>query len=302
MNSQRAAAAVQLIHIGAGFIQQAGNFNCRLRVILATSRNVEEQLMPIATRAGRRLDICTGLQRQTHALHIPLSHQVYQRNRSHLTSGSRGSRHPGAAGFHHAALLQQSFQLGIVPLGRERPAGHALFQILITILEQERTHGVVVRFLTQLAEWSGGHDSVPFPRRHAGIRVCSALQQGASHSHARGGRAGIHETHQQAQRRIPHIAQLLPVYRAGVYYSSTLQQGIEQIFIRIHTGGLQRGKSAGRDGICLPALQNAIQQGRHFALPAPLASVDSGVFLDDHGVIVRVIRGAHICNAGSPGQ
>ncbi len=79
------AAAVQFIHIGAGFVQQTSNFDGSLGVILATRGNIEEQLMTITTGSSRGLDVCPGLKGQTHALHIPLTHQVYQRNRSLLT-------------------------------------------------------------------------------------------------------------------------------------------------------------------------------------------------------------------------
>ena len=302
VNAERTPSAVEHIHIGAGFIKQPRNLYRNLRVILAAGWDIEEGLVTIAAGAGGNLNAGAGFQSQSHAFHIALAYQVNQRDRTGIGSGGSGRSQFRAAGLHHTGLLELFAQLRIVPLRVQRPAGHALFQILLTILQQQLAHFMIVGLLAQLTEWRNGCHTIAFPGGHGGIRVGATLQQGAGHAHAGCSRAGVHESHQQPQRRITHIAQLLPVNGPRVHRCATLQQSMEKSLIRIHTGGLQGREPAGRHRIRLAAVHNFIQQRRHLALPAPLAAVNAGVFLHHHWVIMRVIRGAHVGNTCSSGQ
>ena len=302
VDAQRASAAVQSIDIRAGINQHACNLHRSFRRILAAHGDVEQGLLPIAPGAGRHLNIGTGLQRQPHPLCIALADEVEQRNLAHLAHLLLIDHRHGRR-FRQTILLQMLHQVSSVPVPAERPAGGALRQILAAGLQEQQAHIVVEILLTQLTERHGSHHTITLPRGHGGIRIGTSLYQHAGHTHAGGGRASIHETHQQPQRRIAHITQLLPVAGAHIHRQSGLHQRLEKILICIHTGSMQRRESTGRSLGSLTRVHDFIQQLRHLALPAPLTTVNTGVLLHHlRGVNVGVIGGANISNTRSPGQ
>ena len=176
-------------------------------------------------------------------------------------------------------LLQMSSKVFLVPIPAEVPAPHAGLQIRITEFKQKLAHVVIAILIPHLAERHGRHHAVALPCRHGGIRISALLQQNTSHTHTGCSCARVHEAHQQAQRRITHIAQLLPVTSACIHRNPGIQQCPEQILIRIHTGSMQRCETTGRHLTGLTRMHDFVKQFRHLALPAPLPTVNTGVLL-----------------------
>ena len=226
MNTERFTSAVQLVDIGTGLHQHAGNLHTGLGVVLLPGRNVEQGLLPIATRTLGHLDADTGFQGHADPLHVTLANEVQQRD---LADILRNADH-GAGGSdlrRHAATLQMALQLRVVRIPAQRPAIHAGLEVRLAELQQKHTHLVVAGLAAHLTERNRCHHAVAAPGGHGSIRISALFQQHTRHADTGGRGARTHEAHQQPQRGIAHIAQLLPITRACVNGHSSRHQRTE---------------------------------------------------------------------------
>ena len=288
MNAQRRATAVKLINIGTGFHQQTRNLYSRLRSILLARRDIEKRLLTISAGTGRHLNADAALKRLAHPFDIALADEVKQRNLAYFILHPLGKRSRLRLSNTHTMLLQMRPKIFLVPLPAKMPVPHSGLQISVTEFKQEHAHLVVAILVPHLAERHGRHHAVALPGRHGGIWISALLQQNTGHAHTGRSCARVHEAHQQAQRRITHIAQLLPVTSAGIHRNSGIQQCPEQVLIRIHTGSMQRRETTGRHLTGLTRMHDFVKQFRHLALPAPLPTVNTGVLL--HHLVRIVVR------------